>query len=143
VYKTSFRVSLLLIVLMLPWAAVQAAGLGKLTLNSALGQPLAAEIEIVTTSSDDVASLKASVATREAFAQAGINYESVLSAVKASVELRSNGNPYIKLTSPQAVNDPFLMILMELSWSSGRTLREYTVLLDPVALIMMLLLPIT
>jgi pilus assembly protein FimV len=132
VYKTSFRVSLLVIVLMLPWAAVQAAGLGKLTLNSALGQPLAAEIEIVTTSSDDVASLKASVATREAFAQAGINYESVLSAVKTSVELRSNGNPYIKLTSPQAVNDPFLMILMELSWSSGRTLREYTVLLDPV-----------
>lgn len=131
-YKTSFRVSLLVIVLMLPWAAVQAAGLGKLTLNSALGQPLAAEIEIVTTSSDDVASLKASVATREAFAQAGINYESVLSAVKASVELRSNGNPYIKLTSPQAVNDPFLMILMELSWSSGRILREYTVLLDPV-----------
>jgi len=132
VYKTSFRVSLLVIVLMLPWAAVQAAGLGKLTLNSALGQPLAAEIEIVTTSSDDVASLKASIATREAFAQAGINYESVLSAVKASVELRSNGNPYIKLTSPQAVNDPFLMILMELSWSSGRILREYTVLLDPV-----------
>jgi len=132
VYKTSFRVSLLVIVLMLPWAVVQAAGLGKLTLNSALGQPLAAEIEIVTTSSDDVASLKASVATREAFAQAGINYESVLSAVKASVELRSNGNPYIKLTSPQAVNDPFLMILMELSWSSGRILREYTVLLDPV-----------
>lgn len=131
-YKTSFRVSLLVIVLMLPWAVVQAAGLGKLTLNSALGQPLAAEIEIVTTSSDDVASLKASVATREAFAQAGINYESVLSAVKASVELRSNGNPYIKLTSPQAVNDPFLMILMELSWSSGRILREYTVLLDPV-----------
>lgn len=131
-YKTSFRVSLLVIVLMLPWAAVQAAGLGKLTLNSALGQPLAAEIEIVTTSSDDVASLKTSVATREAFAQAGINYESVLSAVKASVELRSNGNPYIKLTSPQAVNDPFLMILMELSWSSGRILREYTVLLDPV-----------
>ena len=131
-YKTSFRVSLLVIVLMLPWAVVQAAGLGKLTLSSALGQPLAAEIEIVTTSSDDVASLKASVATREAFAQAGINYESVLSAVKASVESRSNGNPYIKLTSPQAVNDPFLMILMELSWSSGRILREYTILLDPV-----------
>lgn len=131
-YKTSFRVSLLVIVLMLPWAAVQAAGLGKLTLNSALGQPLVAEIEIVTTSSDDVASLKASVATREAFAQAGIHYESVLSTVKASVESRSSGTPYIKLTSPQAVNDPFLMILMELSWSSGRILREYTVLLDPV-----------
>jgi len=132
VYKTSFRVSLFVIILMLPWAVVQAAGLGKLTLNSALGQPLNAEIDIVATNSDEVQSLKASVATREAYTQAGINYESILSSVKASIESRTNGNPYIKLTSPQAVNDPFLMILMELNWASGRILREYTVLLDPV-----------
>lgn len=130
-YKTSFRVSLFVIILMLP-AAIYAAGLGKLTLNSALGQPLNAEIDIVTASSDEVPTLKASIATREAFAQAGISYESVLSTVRISVESRINGNPYVKLTSPQAVNDPFLMVLIELSWSSGKILREYTVLLDPV-----------
>ena len=131
-YKTSFRVSLLVIFLMLPWFAVQAAGLGKLTLNSALGQPLAAEIDIITTSSDDVPSLQASVAAREAYTQAGINYEPVLSTIKASIASRANGNPYVKLSSPQAVNDPFLMVLLEQNWSSGRILREYTVLLDPV-----------
>lgn len=131
-YKTSFRVSLFVIILMLPCAVIQAAGLGKLTLNSALGQPLNAEIDIVATNSDEVQSLKASVATREVYTQAGISYESILSSVKASIESRTNGNPYIKLTSPQAVNDPFLMILMELNWASGRILREYTVLLDPV-----------
>ncbi|MBS0298603.1 MAG: LysM peptidoglycan-binding domain-containing protein [Proteobacteria bacterium] len=117
---------------MLPWAVIQAAGLGKLTLNSALGQPLAAEIDIVTTSSDDVSSLKASIAPREAFTQAGISYEPVLSTIKTSVESRANGSPYIKLSSPQAINDPFLMVLLELNWSSGRILREYTVLLDPI-----------
>ncbi len=131
-YKTSFKVSLFAIILMLPWVAVQAAGLGKLTLNSALGQPFSAEIDIVSTDTDEIPSLNASVATREAFAQAGISYESVLSAFKVSIETRANGNSYIKLTSPQAVNDPFLMLLMELNWSSGRILREYTVLLDPV-----------
>lgn len=130
-YKTSFRVSLFVIILMLP-VAIYAAGLGKLTLNSALGQPLNAEIDIVTTDSDEVSTLKAGVATQEAFAQAGINYEPILSTIKVSIESRTNGVPYIKLTSPQAVNDPFLMILMELSWSSGRILREYTALLDPV-----------
>jgi len=133
VYKTSFRVSLLVIFLLLPWAVVvQAAGLGKLTINSALGQPLAAEIDIVATSSDDVSSLQASIAAREAYTQAGINYEPVLSTIKASIASRANGNPYVKLSSPQAVNDPFLMVLLELNWSSGRILREYTVLLDPV-----------
>lgn len=131
-YKTSFKVSLFVIILMLPWAVAQAAGLGKLTLNSALGQPFSAEIDIVSTGNDELSSLKASVATREAFTQAGINYESILSAFKVSIETRANGNPYIKLTSLQAVNDPFLMLLMELNWSSGRILREYTVLLDPV-----------
>ncbi|MDE2389163.1 MAG: fimbrial protein FimV, partial [Betaproteobacteria bacterium] len=97
---------MLVIFLMLPWLVAQAAGLGKLTLNSALGQPLAAEIDIVTTSSDDVSSLQASVAAREAYSQAGINYEPVLSTIKASIESRANGSPYVKLSSPQAVNDP-------------------------------------
>ncbi len=115
---------------MLPWTAIYAAGLGKLTLNSALGQPLNAEIDIVTTSRDEVPSLKASIATREAFAQAGINYESFFSALKISIESRANGNPYIKVTSPQSVNEPFLNLLMELNWASGRILREYTVLLE-------------
>lgn len=130
-YKTAFRVSLLVIILMLPWTAIHAAGLGKLVLNSALGQPLSAEIDIVTTNRDEVSSLKASIATREAFAQAGINYEPNFSTIKISIESRVNGNPYIKLTSPQAINDPFLNILVELNWASGRILREYAVLLDP------------
>lgn len=130
--KTSFKVSLFVIILMLPWTAIDAAGLGKLTLNSAMGQPLNAEIDIVTTNSDEVSSLNASIATQEAFAQAGINYESNFSTFRISVQSRANGTPYIKLTSPQAVNDPFLNILVELNWNSGRILREYAVLLDPV-----------
>lgn len=132
VNKTSFRVSLFVIILMLPWTAIDAAGLGKLMLNSALGQPLNAEIDIVTTNSDEVSSLNASIATQEAFAQAGINYEPNFSTFRISVQSRANGSPYIKLTSPQAVNDPFLNILVELNWNAGRILREYAVLLDPV-----------
>lgn len=131
-YKTSFRVSLFVIILMWPLTALYAAGLGKLTLNSALGQPLNAEIDIVTASNDEISSLKASIASREAFTQAGVNYESSFSTFKISIESRTNGSPYIKLTSPQAVNDPFLNILIELNWASGRLLREYAVLLDPV-----------
>ena len=131
-HKMSCRVSLLVIILMLPWTVIYAAGLGKLKLNSALGQPLNAEIDIVTTNSDEVSSLKANIASREAFAQAGIHYEPNFSTFKTSIELRTNGNPYIKLASPQAINDPFLNILVELNWDSGLILREYAVLLDPI-----------
>lgn len=131
-HKMSCRVSLLVIILMLPWTVIYAAGLGKLKLNSALGQPLNAEIDIVTTNSDEVSSLKANIASREAFAQAGIHYEPNFTTFKTSIELRTNGNPYIKLASPQAINDPFLNILVELNWDSGLILREYAVLLDPI-----------
>lgn len=131
-HKMSCRVSLLVIILMLPWTVIYAAGLGKLKLNSALGQPLNAEIDIVTTNSDEVSSLKANIASREAFAQAGIHYEPNFPTFKTSIELRTNGNPYIKLASPQAINDPFLNILVELNWDSGLILREYAVLLDPI-----------
>ena len=131
-HKMSCRVSLLVIILMSPWTVIYAAGLGKLKLNSALGQPLNAEIDIVTTNSDEVSSLKANIASREAFAQAGIHYEPNFSTFKTSIELRTNGNPYIKLASPQAINDPFLNILVELNWDSGLILREYAVLLDPI-----------
>ncbi len=130
-YKNAFRVCLFVIIFILPMAVAHAAGLGKLTLNSALGQPLNAEIDIVTTTSDEIASLKANIAAREAFAQAGINYEPNFANFKISLESRANGSPYLKLTSPLAVNDPFLNILVELSWASGRILREYAVLLDP------------
>ncbi len=130
-YKSSFRVCLFVIILMSSWATY-AAGLGKLTLNSALGQPLKAEIDLVSVNNNEIPSLAARLASPEAFKQAGINYASFFSTFKISIEPRANGDPYIKITSQQSVNEPFLNMLMELSWSSGRLLREYTVLLDPV-----------
>ena len=43
----------------------------------------------------------------------------------------ARGEPVIKVTSSEAVREPFLGILLEANWPKGRLLREYTVLLDP------------
>jgi pilus assembly protein FimV len=131
VYKSSFRACLLVLVLMSPWAVI-AAGLGKLTINSALGQPLQAEIDLVAVRNEEISSLAAQLGSHEAFSQAGIDYKSFFSKLKISIEPRSNGDPFIKITSPNAINEPFLNMLIELSWASGRLMREYTVLLDPI-----------
>ncbi|WP_256205448.1 FimV/HubP family polar landmark protein [Nitrosomonas cryotolerans] len=130
-YKSFFRICLFVIISMLPWAGY-AAGLGKLTLNSALGQPFRAEIDLVSIGNSEVSSLKANLASRDAFQKAGINYEPFFSTFAVSIESRSSGALYAKIVSPQSVNEPFLNMLVELSWSSGRLLREYTILLDPV-----------
>ena len=107
-----------------------AAGLGKLTVLSVLGQPLRAEVEL-SASREELTSLAARLATPEAFKQAGIEYIPALGGMRFTVDKRANGQPILRLSSDRSINEPFLDILVEMSWSSGRLLREYTFLLDP------------
>ena len=112
---------------------VHAAGLGRLQVNSALGQPLRAEIEVVSLQPGEDDSLQARLANIEAFRQAGIELSPALVGVQFKIE-KSDGKPVIRLSTSQPVNEPFLDVLIELSWSTGRLVREYTFLLDPVEL---------
>lgn len=110
---------------------VHAAGLGKLTVKSALGQPLSAEIELLVADKAELDSLTASLAADQAFKDAQIEYAPVLSTLQLSIGKGAGGRPVLKLISNKPVNDPFMDMLIELNWASGRLLREYTVLLDP------------
>jgi pilus assembly protein FimV len=131
VVKLISRLGLLLGALGLPVAAL-AAGLGKLTVHSALGDPLQAEIEIVSVRSDELASLQARIAPPSAYKQANIDYQPGLASVRAKIETRA-GRPVVVLTSTQPITDPFLNVLVELTWTTGAVTREYTFLLDPPA----------
>ena len=110
--------------------AVQAAGLGKIVVFSALGQPLRAEIEVSATR-DELSGMKPQLAPPEAFKQAGLDYATTLLSIRFSLDKRPNGQPVIKLTSDRPINDPFVDMLLELNWPAGRLVREYTFLLDP------------
>jgi len=107
-----------------------AVGLGNLRVLSALGQPLNAEIQIVSEHPGEMASVTARLASQDAFSRAGIDFNPVLLGLNFKLE-HHDGKPVLKLTTKQPVNDPFLDILVELQWSSGRLVREYTFLLDP------------
>jgi pilus assembly protein FimV len=111
------------------WA--EAAGLGKLVVNSALGQPLAAEIELIAADKAELDSISASLANAQAFQDAKIDFASTLTNLRFAVVKKSNGKAVLKVTSTKPVNDPFLDMLVELNWASGRLVREYTLLLDP------------
>ncbi|HYN13202.1 MAG TPA: FimV/HubP family polar landmark protein [Burkholderiales bacterium] len=110
--------------------AAHAAGLGKLTVLSPLGQPLNAEIEIVSLQKGEEEGLVARLAPPEAYQQAGIEPSAALVGVRFAIERRA-GRPILRVTTPQSVNEPFVELLIELQWPTGRLVREYTVLLDP------------
>ncbi|MCE5182412.1 MAG: hypothetical protein LLG15_11470, partial [Betaproteobacteria bacterium] len=108
-----------------------AAGLGRLTVTSTLGQPLRGEIELLSVDKKDLGSIRANFASLEAFKEARIERSPALSAIRFSVEQKKNGDPYLKITSSKPIDEPFLDMLIEIDWPSGRLVREYTVLLDP------------
>jgi pilus assembly protein FimV len=110
--------------------AAHAAGLGRLTVLSPLGQPLNAEIEIVSLRPGEEDGLSAQLASPDAFSQAGIEPNAALNSMRFTLE-RRNGRSFIRITTAQPVNEPFLDLLVELQWNAGRLVREYTVLLDP------------
>src|SRR5688572_22117303 len=115
--------------LILPLAA-HAAGLGRLTVQSALGEPLRAEVEITSLQAGETDSLNARLGSPDAFRAAGIEYSPTLVSIRVALD-RRDGKPYLRLTSVRPIDDPFLDIIIELQWATGRLVREYTFLLDP------------
>jgi pilus assembly protein FimV len=127
----TIRKTLIAVLLVLIPVSAHAAGLGKLSSFSALGQPFRAEIELVSVTKEESLTLSARLAPPAAFAQANIDYSSALLGIKFKIEVGPDGQQVLRLSSSQPVNEPFLDMLVELNWAGGRLVREYTLLLDP------------
>jgi len=110
-----------------------AFALGQLKVQSALGEPLRAEIDVTEMAASEAESLKINVASADAFKNAGVPYNAALSDVKATLQRRAGGQYVVRLTGSRPLNDPFVDLLLEANGSSGRMVRDYTVLLDPPA----------
>lgn len=107
------------------------AGLGRLTVRSALGQPLRAEVEIASLTRDEAATISARLASPEAFRQAGLELTPAVAGLRFSIDRREDGRAVVLVSSSQPIGEPFLDLVIELSWANGRFVRGYTFLLDP------------
>jgi len=131
VHKTRLRLqALAALSLLMPWFA-DAAGLGNLTVSSALGQPLSAQIELVSVTREELNTLVVRLASIETYRQANLQYPPALNSVRFAIEQRPGGQSYIKVTSTRSINEPVVDLLVELAWSNGRISRAYTALIDP------------
>jgi pilus assembly protein FimV len=108
-----------------------ALALGRVTVQSALGEPLRAEIDIPEISAEELSSLRATIAGPDAFRAAGFEYNPALTGITITLQRRPDGRHFLHLSSQRAVNDPFIDLILEANWSSGRMVRDYTMLLDP------------
>ena len=111
----------------------QALGLGQLRVHSALGEPLRAEIDVTSLSSEEAATLVLRVASPDAYRAAGVDYNPILPGTQVQLLKRADGRSYLRLTSDRAVVEPFVDVILEANWASGRLMRDFTLLLDPPA----------
>ncbi|MFZ2739401.1 MAG: FimV/HubP family polar landmark protein [Burkholderiaceae bacterium] len=112
-------------------SAANALSLGRITVQSALGEPLLAELEIPGINAEEASSLKSSIAASEAFRSAGLEYNPSLASVQISLQRRPDGRVFLRISSEKTITDPFVDLLLEVKWSSGRIVRDYTLLFDP------------
>ncbi|EGG99734.1 putative type IV pilus assembly FimV-related transmembrane protein [gamma proteobacterium IMCC2047] len=108
-----------------------ALGLGEIKLNSALNQPLDAQVKLLNVGDLSENEILPNLASHDDFARAGVERVFFLTGIKFDVELDGKGGATLHLTTDRIVREPFLNFLIELHWPSGRLLREYTALLDP------------
>lgn len=107
-----------------------ALGLGEIDLKSALNQELDAEVQVLSAEPADAEQLIIKLASREAFARAGIDRPFLLTQLKFKTIVK-NDKPYIKIYTQNPIREPFLSFLLDVDWPDGHLLREYTLLLDP------------
>jgi pilus assembly protein FimV len=125
------RSNLVLASLMALPSAAFALGLGDIRLLSSLNAPLDAEIELLDVTPEDQQTLKAQIASRETFTRYGLEWPVFLSTVRAAITRTADGRQVIKLKSTDTITEPFITLLVEVNWAHGRSVREYTMLLDP------------
>jgi pilus assembly protein FimV len=120
----------LMMALSLPGAA-NALGLGEIHVDSALNEPLAAEIDIVGASADDLAGLTATIANKETFVRFGADRPAFLSSATFKVSQDAKGRPVLAIRSTDSFTEPLVNLVVDLRWHNGEVIRQYSLLLDP------------
>ncbi|MBU2739353.1 FimV/HubP family polar landmark protein [Acidithiobacillus concretivorus] len=109
--------------LLMPGLA-QALGLGSLQVLSTPGEPFRAEIPIQSVTPQTASSLNASLAPDSAFAMINLPQAPTLEHWQFTV--RRGSQPAILISSPLPVSQPNLQFLVQLNWSGGQLVREYS-----------------
>jgi len=129
--RSGFKaLSLTLLLVLVPVLAF-GAGLGRINVKSALGEPLNADIELLEMPAKEAATLVARVGNNDEYLTAGLQDAIVPPGVRVTSVTRPDGTHVLHVSTPRAVNEPFLELLIKVDSDNLHLVRQYTVLLDP------------
>lgn len=111
--------------------SVQALGLGKMKVESALDQPFLAEIELIDAQSALMTSVKASLASPQNFKSLGIIPSDVFALLQFAIKKNKQGHFVVTIRSTERMSEPYMQLVVDLTWPQGQLYKAYTILLDP------------
>ncbi len=109
----------------------QALQLGEMTLKSKLNQPLSVEIELLDVGGLTASEITPSLASSQAFVDAGVDRQAFLDDLTFTPVVNPNGRSVVRVTSNKPLPDSYVRFLLQVQWPNGRLMRDYSVLLDP------------
>lgn len=121
------------VALLLVHSGASALSLGRLSVQSSLGEPLRAEVDITSITPDEAASLRASLASPDAFRAAGVDFNAALAGAKVSLGKKPDGRSVIRISGDRSMSEPFVDMVLDFAWNGGKLQRSYTLLIDPPA----------
>ena len=107
-----------------------AMGLGKIRIDSFLGQPLEVRVAFDAMGDTDVSQLRVRVADSAEYREMGLQYPEDIRFV---VEVAGGRKvpPYVRIFTLNSVDELFINLLLEVSSPSGKLFKAYTILPDP------------
>nr|WP_269144526.1 FimV/HubP family polar landmark protein [Methylicorpusculum oleiharenae] len=133
--------TLALVSLLTPTSALP-LGLGEIKLHSALNQNLNAEIALQLSGDENASDIQVKLASPDKFDEAGLSWAGFLSKIRFDLITKPNGAVVVRLTSSEALREPFLDFLLQVTWPKGSIYREFTVLVDPPATYQQAVVPV-
>lgn len=130
-YQSRLKNLMFALCLSLLTSTVFAAGLGALNVHSAIGEPLNADIALLSVDADDLSGLIATIASDEVYVSQGISRNLVHNNITITQGKSADGVLILNVKSTIPVNAAFLDLIVQLDWASGRIQREFTVSLNP------------
>ncbi|WP_449467150.1 type IV pilus assembly protein FimV [Stenotrophomonas humi] len=119
----------MVLILALFSSAAMALGLGSIRVLSKPGQPLVAEIPVITSDPSELDSARAGLAAPATFERVGLPPpEGLVSELQFQFAQDREGRAVIRVTSATPVQVPSVGFLIEVDWGQGRLVREYSAL---------------
>jgi pilus assembly protein FimV len=109
--------------------AVHAAELGDVAVRSFIGQPLAADIELVALAPDELNALQVKLAQADVFRGANITMNPALSSVRMAVVKRDQ-KQFLHVTTTRPITAEYVHLYLELSAAGRHDVRLATVWLQ-------------